>query len=89
VFADEPWQKPEAGLREVHKRIPAHLRRSGHHRLLEAAAKHGMFVDILDPVDEAEDLSAPSTSSAADEAPRDPPKRVRKRPQLELFRKSK
>ena len=104
VFAEEPWHKPdpESGLRELHKRIPVHLRRSGHHRLLEAGARHGMFVDILDPVEEGEDITAslspsPSPQSTSEEpegslahgpgAPK-PPKRVRKRPQLELFRKS-
>ncbi len=92
VFADEPWQKPdpEGGQREVHKRIPAHLRRAGHHRLLEAAARHGLFVDILDPLDEAESLTpgdagsaAPVTGEAA--LPKRPAKK--RRPQLELFRK--
>ncbi len=91
VFADEPWQKPDpedTGPREVHKRIPAHLRRSGHHRLLEAGARHGVFVDILDPVEGAEDLSAEGAPEA-DVPPDKPRARVRRRPQLELFRRSR
>jgi hypothetical protein len=49
-----------------------------------------MFVDVLDPVDGGElgeDLSLPGMASKEDAPP--PPKRVRKRPQLELFRKSR
>lgn len=92
VFADEPWQKPdpEGGQREVHKRIPAHLRRAGHHRLLEAAARHGLYIDILDPLDEAESLgpaeAATSTPPMTEEVARRPAKK--RRPQLELFRKT-
>ncbi|MBI1947298.1 MAG: hypothetical protein HYS27_16510 [Deltaproteobacteria bacterium] len=92
VFADEPWQKPdpEGGQREVHKRIPAHLRRAGHHRLLEAAARHGLYVDILDALDEAESLAPGEAGSSppvgVDDAPKRPAKK--RRPQLELFRKS-
>lgn len=102
VFADEPWHKPdpEAGAREVHKRIPAHLRRAGHHRLLEAGARHGLFVDVLDPVEDGEegaDLTDPDDSRGRarprpgrgarghKEGGKDDEKR---RPQLELFRKA-
>lgn len=102
VFADEPWHKPdpEAGPREVHKRIPAHLRRAGHHRLLEAGARHGLFVDVLDPVEdgeEAEDLTDPGPSrerarpraGRGERGPKDGAKHDEKRrPQLELFRKA-
>ena len=91
VFADEPWHKSDptqsGSNRQAHKRIPSHLRRAGHHRLLEAGARHGIFVDILDPVDPAdaaEDLTAPA--GADDREVR--LKKVRRRPQLELFRKS-
>jgi DNA repair photolyase len=102
VFADEPWHKPDpdGGPREVHKRIPSHLRRAGHHRLLEAGARHGIHVDILDPVEDGEDLtdpgmrarpgSTPPSSSSKEGAPE--PKRspkLRRRPQLDLFRKSR
>ncbi|MCC7110052.1 MAG: hypothetical protein IT382_12235 [Deltaproteobacteria bacterium] len=92
VFADEPWQKPdpEGGQREVHKRIPAHLRRAGHHRLLEAAARHGLYVDILDALDEAESLTPGEAGTAppvgVEGEPRRPAKK--RRPQLELFRKA-
>jgi hypothetical protein len=95
VFADEPWHKPDpqSGAREVHKRIPAHLRRAGHHRLLEAGARHGIFVDILDPVGESEDLTDASRSGASGEGAAvgeadKRPKKIRRRPQLELFRKT-
>lgn len=106
VFADEPWHKPDpkdagsAAKSEVHKRIPAHLRRAGHHRLLEAGARHGIFVDILDPVAEGEDITDSSSASAAgsrrergssgEGAPvnESTGKRIRRRPQLELFRKT-
>ncbi len=91
VFADEPWQKPdpEGGQREVHKRIPAHLRRAGHHRLLDAAARHGLFVDILDPIDEAESLTPGEAGTPPPVGTEGAPKRPAKkrRPQLELFRK--
>lgn len=93
VFADEPWHKPDpasgGGGRELHKRIPSHLRRAGHHRLLEAGARHGIFVDILDPVpvDEGEDLTAASAPAKASDS-EGRPRKVRRRPQLELFRKS-
>jgi hypothetical protein len=97
VFADEPWHKPdpqgtEHGAREVHKRIPSHLRRAGHHRLLEAGARHGLFVDILDPVadGEGEDLTAPGVAEDGDK-PKEAKARSqkRRRPQLELFRKAR
>jgi hypothetical protein len=92
VFLDEPWQKPDPahGSGEVHKRIPGHLRRSGHHRLIEAGARHGVVVDVLDPVTEGEDLTShiPQSADADAEKPKRPAK-VRKRPQLELFRKSR
>lgn len=92
VFADEPWQKPdpESGQREVHKRIPAHLRRAGHHRLLEAAARHGLYVDILDPLEEAESLTPGEAGTAPPAGVEDEPRRParKRRPQLELFRKS-
>lgn len=104
VFSDEPWHEPDpgAGQREVHKRIPAHLRRAGHHRLLEAGARHGLFVDVLDPVEESEDLTAHEHAPRAKEravrddardasregGERDKPRGKRKRPQLELFRKA-
>jgi hypothetical protein len=100
VFLDEPWRKPDpesasaagGAVREVHKKIPGHLRRSGHHRLLEAGARHGVVVDILDPVEEGEDLSdvrAEKAEKAHAEEKQPQPARVRRRPQLELFRKSK
>ncbi len=89
VFADEPWHQadPAHGASSVHKLLPSHLRRAGHHRVLEAGARHGIFVDILDPVEEGEDLTGASSSSA-DLPAAGRPKRVRVRPQLELFRKS-
>jgi hypothetical protein len=86
VFADEPWRQPgvsdtdAAGPREVHKRIPASLRRRGHERLIEIGSRHGVVVEILDPVDAAE-LQHPEAAA--------PPARPRPtrspRPQLELF----
>jgi len=88
VFADEPWRQPgvrdadSSGPRELHKRIPAPLRRRGHERLIEVGSRHGVIVEILDPVDAAELARAaapqpPSSSTTATRAPR---------PQLELFR---
>jgi hypothetical protein len=87
VFADEPWRHPEVhdgehgGPREVHKRIPASLRRRGHDRLAEIGARLGVVVDILDPVDVGEmQPSQPPTSSTPPRA-----RATRTRPQLELF----
>jgi hypothetical protein len=91
VFTDEPWHKPDpaapvtGSAGEVHKKIPGHLRRAGHHRLLEAGARHGVHVDVLDPVREGEDLSA--EGAPVEKVEKAPTKR--RRPQLELFRKSK
>jgi hypothetical protein len=89
VFAQEPWRKPdpqETGVgKEVHKLIPAHLRRQGHQRLLEAGASAGVVVDILDPVSEGSDLSGPPQPARSERTPRP----VRRRPQLELFRKGR
>lgn len=96
VFADEPWHKPdpESGQREVHKRIPGHLRRAGHHRLVDAGARHGVHVDILDPVLEGEDLSVGVTGTphhtAAAERPTERARAAKRaRPQLDLFRKAR
>lgn len=96
VFADEPWHKPdpESGQREVHKRIPGRLRRAGHHRLVEAGARHGVHVDILDPVLEGEDLSVgesgTSDHTGAATRPAERPRAPKRaRPQLDLFRKAR
>jgi hypothetical protein len=87
VFADEPWRQPgprdgdAVGPREVHKRIPPSLRRRGHERLIATGARHGVVVEILDPVDAAEmnhDLAAPAPAPAPRQA-------GRARPQLDLF----
>ncbi len=85
VFADEPWQKPDedSGRREVHKRIPPAIRRRGHERLLEVGAKHGVVVEILDPVDD-EELSR-SMQRASQLQARQTHKPLRLRPQLDLF----
>lgn len=85
VFADEPWQKADddSGPRELHKRIPPALRRRGHERLIEIGARHGVLVEILDPVDDDE-LSR--SMSRANHAPIERQARpVRLRPQLDLF----
>lgn len=74
---------------EVHKRIPGHLRRAGHHRLIEAGARHGIVVDILDPVVEGEDLTGHEAAEIEKPARAEKAPRIRRRPQLELFRKSK
>lgn len=90
VFADEPWRHPgpvdddHGGPREVHKRIPASLRRRGHERLREIGARHGVAVDILDPVDAGEFLPA-GPSAATTSAPASRVRASRPRPQLELF----
>lgn len=91
VFADEPWQKPDddTGPREVHKRIPPAIRRRGHERLIEVGARHGVLVEILDPVDDDE-LSrsmerAEQLHSGDHRASKAPGKPVRLRPQLDLF----
>jgi hypothetical protein len=87
VFADEPWRSPTStdpgGPREVHKRIPPALRRRGHDRLLDLGQRHGILVEILDPVDAAEQAATksgppPVPSPPATAAPA-------RRPQLELF----
>ncbi len=90
VFADEPWRQPgthdadHSGPRELHKRIPAALRRRGHERLLAIGARHGVVVEILDPVDAAEAVRSTPSPPAPPPAPRP---RARNRPQLELFRR--
>jgi hypothetical protein len=93
VFADEPWRQPgmrdpdSSGPRELHKRIPAPLRRRGHDRLSEIGARHGVVVEILDPVDTAELARAEAPAPASRSASRSTPARPRApRPQLELFR---
>lgn len=87
VFADEPWQRPadETGPREVHKRIPPAIRRRGHERLIEVGARHGVLVEILDPVDDdelARSLERAEHSHAHEKGPAKP---LRLRPQLDLF----
>lgn len=89
VFADEPWQRPdeETGPREVHKRIPPAIRRRGHERLIEVGARHGVLVEILDPVDDDElSRSMERAQHQSHKAPTSPP---RLRPQLDLFAASK
>lgn len=95
VFADEPWHEaqPDVGVREVHKRIPAHLRRAGHHRIVEAGARCGVLVDILDPVRPGEEPPAHSATDVMTVPSSRPlPARARQlrraRPQLDLFRTS-
>lgn len=90
VFADEPWQKPDddTGPREVHKRIPPAIRRRGHERLLEVGARHGVLVEILDPVDDEElhrSLERAEHASTRDAATKVPGRPQRLRPQLDLF----
>jgi hypothetical protein len=85
VFADEPWRQPSgrdadaSGPRELHKRIPAAIRRRGHERLIETGARHGVIVEILDPVD-ADEMNRPVQPPPVTKA-----KPPRARPQLELF----
>jgi hypothetical protein len=86
VFADEPWRQPgvrdadSSGPRELHKRIPAPLRRRGHERIIEVGARHGVIVEILDPVDTAELARAAAPAAPTTSRARAP------LPQLELFR---
>jgi hypothetical protein len=90
VFADEPWRQPgmrdadSSGPRELHKRIPASLRRRGHERLIEVGARRGVIVEILDPVDAAELARAEAPPATA--TPPHANKARGPRPQLELFR---
>ena len=101
VFAEEPWRIPdEGGPRELHKRIPAPLRRRGHHRLRDLAERFGVIVDILDPVLDAEfDSLAPQgvesrssgqsggqSGGAGHAASRHKPRPARIKPQLDLFK---
>lgn len=86
VFADEPWRNVDhdhSGPRELHKRIPAALRQRGHERLLEVGARHGVIVEILDPVDDRELQAVHEPSSTK------LPKVLRVRPQLDLFQQKK
>lgn len=85
VFADEPWQRPddETGPRELHKRIPPSLRRRGHERLIEVGARHGVVVEILDPVDDSELARSLERAERAGHEPTRGQKRLR--PQLDLF----
>lgn len=87
VFADEPWQKPdeETGPREVHKRIPPAIRRRGHERLIEVGARHGVLVEILDPVDDDELARSLERAEHLHSREKLPVKPVRLRPQLDLF----
>jgi len=73
----------------VHKRIPPAIRRRGHERLIEVGARHGVLVEILDPVDDDElsrSLERAEQLHARDQhASKAPGKPVRLRPQLDLF----
>lgn len=86
VFADEPWQKAdeETGPRELHKRIPPSLRRRGHERLIEVGSRHGVIVEILDPVDDGELARSLERAERPDHTDRRPGEK-RLRPQLDLF----
>ncbi len=87
VFADEPWQRPEdeTGPREVHKRIPPAIRRRGHERLIEVGARHGVLVEILDPVDDDELARSLERAQQHEHSGTKPHKPLRLRPQLDLF----
>jgi hypothetical protein len=93
VFSEEPWRRPEtseSGPREVHKVLAGHLRRRGHHRLTEIGARLGVHVDLLDRVTEAEDVTDHSDDNdrvGGEDGEADRRRPVRRRPQLELFRK--
>lgn len=54
-FAESQWQQPAKGLSvydgaQPFKRLPDHIRESGHKRVLHAASRVGIAVDIMDPV---------------------------------------
>ncbi len=54
-FAESAWQKPTQGLSvydgaQTFKRLPDTIRSSGHKRILNAASRVGILVDIMDPV---------------------------------------
>ena len=57
-FAETSWQQPPKGLSvydgaQPFKRLPDRIRESGHKRILHAASRVGIAVDIMDPVDAA------------------------------------
>jgi hypothetical protein len=84
VFAEEPWRndpRTDGHSGEVHKRIPGALRQRGHVRLVDLAAALHVRVDILDPVSDTE---LPTLVEGPPSLPR-----VRARPQLDLFRRSR
>jgi DNA repair photolyase len=60
-FAESAWQKPTKGLSvydgaQPFKRLPDAIRSSGHQRVLNAASRVGVIVDIMDPVDLGKDV---------------------------------
>lgn len=104
-FAEQPWipARPESVAsfeQKSHKRLPVTLRQKGHARVVDIAGRHGVGVDVLDPVSTAQgeanasDRRGPADPTGAEPQPESndasqPRKRRRARlalPQLDLFR---
>lgn len=95
IFSDQPWLPGDAGQKGTaqgpHKLLPPTLRHRGHQRVIDAGARLGLVVDVLDPIDEAREAGRQEETSAADESqkPRGRRRGRRERPQLDLFRARK
>jgi hypothetical protein len=93
IFADQPWIAAEPGASDKgpHKLLPPALRQKGHQRASDAAARAGVVVDVLDPVERTELISPPDGTEGEETAPKSRRRGRRRsrsgaRPQLDLFR---
>lgn len=96
IFSDQPWlsgdPEQKGTSQGIHKLLPATLRHRGHQRIIDAGARLGLVVDVLDPVDEASDAARadePKAGAEAEGKPRGRRRGRRERPQLDLFRARK
>jgi hypothetical protein len=97
-FAEEPWRKTDPNHTPHHgatsfKLLPGNLRQSGHRRIVHAASRVGIAVEILDPVADSEIRVPTNSQGAAQESGSRSPRRQRKstpprraaKDQMELF----
>ncbi|MBL90463.1 MAG: hypothetical protein CMH56_01435 [Myxococcales bacterium] len=91
-FAESPWQQPAKGLSvydgaQPFKRLPDHMRESGHQRVLHAASRVGIAVDIMDPVGSSSGVQVKSNRHRRPSKWREREKRMKARSnaQMDLF----
>ncbi len=96
IFSDQPWlpgdPEQKGPGQGVHKLLPATLRQRGHQRIIDAGARLGLVVDVLDPVRDGREGTEGADEPAAPEGepkPRGRRRGRRERPQLDLFRARK